>query len=218
VAASSREMFGSLFLIFASEIIRDQCSEEFVWPAISRAFRTNKNAYSALFDSIGQPAANCKDAMAAAARRLDLRNLIDRYGKQEYFDTLKLQIGFTFRGAKGRLPEWLDGFGQPTAIRILTGELQFTNITLESDDLRSSGKLSGSTVAVASPKHTSRRSWNPSPWVRPEWISPLIATAKLRLNRGVVSAAEGEAFDSTREASFANRSFAGSMHRSRFFI
>jgi len=199
VAASSREMFGSLFLIFASEIIRDQCSEEFVWPAISRAFRTNKNAYSALFDSIGQPAANCKDAMAAAARRLDLRNLIDRYGKQEYFDTLKLQIGFTFRGAKGRLPEWLDGFGQPTAIRILTGELQFTNITLESDGFKELWKTlrqyrrSGVSEADVTSVLES------SPWVRPEWISPLIATAKLRLNRGVVSAAEGEAFDSTRE-------------------
>jgi hypothetical protein len=106
--ASDREMFGALFLIFASEVIRDQCNEESMWPAISKRLRGNKSAYTVLFDANGQPSANCKDAIAAGARKLDLRNLIDRYGKQEYFDTLKLQIGFTFKGATNRpgAPIW----------------------------------------------------------------------------------------------------------------
>jgi hypothetical protein len=178
--ASDREMFGALFLIFASEVIRDQCNEESMWPAISKQLRANKNAYAVLFDANGQPSANCKDAIAAGARKLDLRNLIDRYGKQEYFDTLKLQIGFTFKGAINRLPDWLDGLGQPTAVRMLTGELQLDNLTVESSafaelwrtlrEYRRNRVSSAFATAVL----------ESSPWVRPEWIPDLIKSAKLR--------------------------------------
>ena len=59
--------------------------------------------------------------MAAGARKMQLRNLIDRSGKQEYFDTIQLQIGFTIKGALGRLPDWLDGLGFPTAVQMLLG-------------------------------------------------------------------------------------------------
>jgi hypothetical protein len=82
--------------------------------------KADKVSYPALFVA-GQPTTACKKAMAAGARRLSLRNLIDRYGAQEYFDTLKLQFGFTLRGSVRRLPEWLDGLGPPMAVRILTG-------------------------------------------------------------------------------------------------
>lgn len=35
--ASSREMFGALFLILASEIARDHCNEESLWPPIAES-------------------------------------------------------------------------------------------------------------------------------------------------------------------------------------
>jgi hypothetical protein len=190
LTASDREMFGALFLIFASEVIRDQCNEESMWPAISKPLRANKNAYTVLFDANGQPSANCKDAIAAGARKLDLRNLIDRYGKQEYFDTLKLQIGFTFKGATNRLPDWLDGLGQPTAVRMLTGELQLENLTVESSsfaelwttlrDYRRS-RVSGTFATDV---------LESSPWLRPEWIPELIKSAKLRPRTAPVESAE----------------------------
>src|SRR5262249_44757364 len=117
---SSREMFGALFLITASEVCRDRCGEDVIWPTVAAAFSINKTTHSVLFSN-QHPTEISKTAMAAGARRLGLRNLIERDGKQEYFDTLKLQIGFTFEGATRRLPEWLDGFGQTTAVKLLNG-------------------------------------------------------------------------------------------------
>jgi hypothetical protein len=46
--------------------------------------RTDTISFPALFVG-GQPTTACKNAVAAGSRRLRLRNLIDRYGAQEYF-------------------------------------------------------------------------------------------------------------------------------------
>ena len=37
--ASSREMFGALFLILSAEICRDRCGEDAVWPAVCKFSR-----------------------------------------------------------------------------------------------------------------------------------------------------------------------------------
>src|ERR1017187_5650863 len=118
--ASPQEMFGTLLLILASEVCRSNSNEDSVWPAVTAVLRADTISFPALFVA-GQPTTSCKNAIAAGARRVRLRNLIDRYGAQEYFDTLKLQFGFTLNGAVRKLPEWLDGIGQPIAVRILTG-------------------------------------------------------------------------------------------------
>ena len=90
-------MFGALFLILASEIGRDHCSEESLWPASPKdSGRTRRLTQFSLAND--HPTELCKIAMAAGVRKLQLRNLIDRSGKQEYFDTIKLQIGFTYQG------------------------------------------------------------------------------------------------------------------------
>ncbi len=125
-------MFGALFLILASEIGRDHCSEESLWPSIAEKFRTNKTTHSVLFGN-DHPTELCKIAMAAGVRKLQLRNLIDRSGKQEYFDTIKLQIGFTYKGALRRMPDWLDGLGSTTAVQTLLG----TDATVEDFDASS---------------------------------------------------------------------------------
>jgi hypothetical protein len=52
VTASSREMFGALFLILASEVCRERCSEDLVWPTIATAFIANKTTYSVLFATL----------------------------------------------------------------------------------------------------------------------------------------------------------------------
>jgi len=120
ITASNREMLGMLFLILASEICRDRCSDELIWPTIATAFAANRTTRAVLFAN-QQPTELCKIAMGAGARKLALRNLIEQDGKQEYFDTLKLQIGFTVQGAIRRMPEWLDGLGHTTAVKLLNG-------------------------------------------------------------------------------------------------
>ena len=103
-------------------------------PSAPRSRRTRKRRTACCTsDAAGQPTSSCKDAIAAGARRLEFRNLIDRYGTQEYFETLKLQVGFTLKGAARRLPEWLDGQGPPTAVQILNGsKSEFIELKLES--------------------------------------------------------------------------------------
>jgi len=180
VTASSREMFGALFLTFAAEVCRGQCGEESVWPTISEAFRRSKRTHAALFAN-REPTEVCKAAMAAGARRLRLRNLIDREGRQEYFDTLKLQIGFTLKGAIQRLPEWLSGVSQPTAVRILLGyeteagdlhSADFQNLWRSLKDYRRSRVSREYVFSVL----------ESSAWIHTAWISDLLGAATERYN------------------------------------
>jgi hypothetical protein len=178
VLASRQEMFGALLLILASEVCRANSSELAVWPAVTAVLKADTVSFPALFAG-GQPTSACKKAMAAGARRLKLRNLIDHYGAQEYFDTLKLQFGFTLRGAVRKLPQWLDGLGLPIAVRILTGgepeygdlkSSSFTDLWKALQDFRRSR------VSV---EYTSKL-LQESPWIRPEWTPELMRAAKLR--------------------------------------
>lgn len=178
VFASPQEMFGALLLTLASEVCRTSSNEDSVWPAVIAVLKADTVSFPALFVG-GQPTTACKNAMAAGARRLQMRNLIDRYGAQEYFDTLKLQFGFTLRGVLRKLPQWLDGLGVPIAVRILTG------VESGYGDLKS-----GSFTDLWKALHNFRRSRSSaedvsillraSPWIRPEWAPEVITVAKLR--------------------------------------
>lgn len=193
VTASSQEMFGALFLIFASETCRDCCNEESVWPAIRFTFKANKSTYGVLFDAGGQPTNACKDAMAAGARRLEFRNLIDRYGTQEYFETLKLQVGFTFKGAVRRLPEWLDGQGPPTAVQILSGsKFEFIDLKLESTSFTKLWKTLQDYRRNRVSEEYASALLESSPWVRKSWALDLLKAAKLRPTRTPISSAPTE--------------------------
>lgn len=179
VLASRQEMFGALLLVLASEICRANSNELAVWPAVTAVLKADKVSFPALFAG-GQPTSACKKAMAAGARRLKLRNLIDRYGTQEYFDTLKLQFGFTLRGAVRNLPQWLDGLAlAPIAVRILTGaepeygdlkSSSFTDLWEALQDFRRS-RVSVEYISEI---------LQASPWIRPEWTPELTRAAKLR--------------------------------------
>lgn len=181
VLASRQEMFGSLLLILASEVCRANSHESEVWPAVASVLKADTVSFPALFAG-GQPTTACKKAIVAGARKLKLRNLIDRYGAQEYFDTLKLQFGFTWRGAVRRLPEWLDGLGPPIAVRILAG------VEIEYEDLKSSsfGDL-WKTLQSFRRGRVSVEEANSlllmSPWILHEWVPELLRAAKLRPNR-----------------------------------
>jgi hypothetical protein len=174
-------MFGTLLLILASEICRDKASEDAVWPAVTSVLKKDAVTYRALFVA-GQPTELCKSAMAAGARQLNLRNVIHRYGTQEYFDTLKLQFGFTYRGAVRRLADWLDGLGVPIAVRVLTGsESEYCDLA--------SASFTELWSALRNFRHGDlaeeyvRALLQRSPWSRPEWSTELLKAAKLRAER-----------------------------------
>jgi hypothetical protein len=194
--ASSREMFGALFLILASEIGRDHCSEDSLWPGIAEGFRNNKTTHSVLFGN-DHPTELCKIAMAAGVRKLQLRNLIDRSGKQEYFDTIKLQIGFTIKGALRRLPDWLDGLGSTTAVQMLIG------IDTTSEDYDTSSPSFQHLWTTLREFRAGRVSHfaasqklGESPWVRAAWVNPLLEVAKLHRPRLVAISANDVSYES----------------------
>ncbi|HXI41951.1 MAG TPA: hypothetical protein VNH83_18350, partial [Bryobacteraceae bacterium] len=124
--------------------------------------------------------------------------MIDRYGAQEYFDTLKLQFGFTFKGAVRRLPEWLDGLGLPIAVKILSG------VEPEYSDLKSSSftelwkTLQQFRRGRVSEEYTSAI-LQASPWIRPQWTAQLLRAAKLRPNRTPSASITTEALDRLSE-------------------
>ena len=137
--------------------------------------------------------------MSEPIGKLQLRNLIDRSGKQEYFDTIKLQIGFTFKGALRRLPDWLDGLGSTTAVQMLNGV---------------AGAASADDPQIPSPSF--QRLWTAlrefrservshfaasqklceSPWIRAAWVSPLLEAAKLHRPRPVSISANDGSYES----------------------
>ncbi|HEY6343011.1 MAG TPA: hypothetical protein VIY49_16075 [Bryobacteraceae bacterium] len=149
-----------------------------MWPAISTVFRRNASVFSALFAN-GHPTEQCKLAIAAGARRLGLRNLIEREGLQEYFDTLKLQIGFTHRGATEHLPEWLNGAGQPMAVRILLGTEPDIG-GLQSAEFQELWRALGDYRRSRISKQNATSILQRSAWVRPTWIADLLEAAKAR--------------------------------------
>jgi hypothetical protein len=182
--ASSREMFGALFLILAGEICRDRCGEDAVWPAVSLVLKADSVSFPTLFVG-GQPTPACKVAMAAGARRLGLRNLIDRYGTQEYFDTLKLQFGFTLQGGRKRLSDWLDGLPSPIAVSILRGnEEEYTD--LQSESFRRLWKTLSEFRRGRVPEAYAMAALQESPWIRPSWTVEVLQAARRPASRPVV--------------------------------
>lgn len=197
VIASRREMFGAVLLIFCSELCRANSNEDAVWPTVTAVLQADRLNFPALFIG-GQPTVICKDALAAGARRLRLRSLIDRYGAQDYFDTLKLQFGFTRRGAARRLSDWLDGLGLPIAVRILTGvepeygdlmSPTFTDLWTALRDFRRN-RPSDSRIANV---------LDSSPWVRSDWVPELMAAASLWSDRAVALVSSREVPAASRE-------------------
>jgi hypothetical protein len=183
ITASSREMLGVLFLILASEIYRDLGSEDSAWPTIAEAFTVNKKTHALLFVN-QHPSELCKLALAAGVQKLKLRNLIESDGKQEYFDTLKLQVGFTLKGVTRRLPEWLDGFGCTTAIRILNGAVDNTSLVdLPSSSFQSLWKALREFRRGLRSRASVSAVLASSPWVRSAWALQILEVATLRLQR-----------------------------------
>jgi hypothetical protein len=176
-------MLGALFLILASEIYRDQGNEDSAWPTIAGAFTVNKKTHALLFVN-RHPSELCKLALAAGVQKLKLRNLIESDGKQDYFDTLKLQVGFTLKGIPRRLPEWLDGFGCTTAIRILNGALDDTALAdLPSSSFQSLWKALREFRRGLRSRASVSAVLASSPWVRSAWVPQMLEVATLRLQR-----------------------------------
>ena len=86
------EVMGCMLLLLASEAGRREASEGSLWPSVRRKFRP---AVESVLFIQGQPRDMLKDAMEAAARKLNLRHVYGHEGTQEYYVSVYLQFGFT---------------------------------------------------------------------------------------------------------------------------
>jgi len=174
-----RQMFGSLFICAGAEVCREESREDSVWPAIRSIFPESNALRHELFLSNGQPSPLIKDAIADAVRILNLRNAMDIEGAQQWFVTIKLQFGFTYRGAKNRLAEWLVSLGRPHAVHYLNGESEFSELASESFQSmwRALTQYRRGLIEETEARNTLQR----NPWVKAHWIDDLLKEAKAKI-------------------------------------
>lgn len=178
--AMARDKFAALLLVLGSERCRDHSRrEDAVWPVFNRSVAQSRPLWGELFHASGQPTWLLKAALMEAVRGLNLRNVGDQEGTQRWYATIKLQFGFTFRGAKARLAEWLVGLGTPDTIQRLcgTGDSQelasrsFQSLWTTLRQYRRGDVDESQAAAIL----------RSSPWVKTDWIDDLLAEARARI-------------------------------------
>lgn len=174
--ASPSEVVACLMLILGSETCRDEATEGAVWPYVRACLPP---IYEARVFPGKQPSSDFKDGLVQVTERLQLRRAIGWESSLEYFETVKLQFGFTFRGARRRLAEWIVGIGEPVAVQALRGanlghseseSSQFKHLWLALKHYR----------ANQLPEGEAREILEQSTWVRNDWIDDLLGQARSR--------------------------------------
>ena len=182
---------GSILLLFTAETARRQATEGILWATFPQV-QFPKSTLRLLYAN-GQPTRSYKDAVEAAARWLNLRHVFGIEGLQNWFDTVYLQFGFTYRGFVRSLPEWLTGQGGTQAIQhLLAGQMRSETFCALWDALRGFRR---SNIKLEQLKTILAR----NPWVLPEWTDELAtqATARIELGQGgeIVTAEAGDSFE-----------------------
>ena len=167
---------GMLLLLFTAEIARRKASEGFLWSIFQHDCFLTSTVH--VLYAGGQPTRAHKDALEGAARWLNLRHVFGIEGLQNWFDTVYLQFGFTYRGFIRRLPEWLVGQGRTQAIQhLLDGPMKSDTFRILWDDLRNFRRKNMRAEQLKS------RLAN-KPWILPEWIDELLTQAVARIELG----------------------------------
>ncbi|MFQ5885424.1 MAG: hypothetical protein ACE5IO_10040, partial [Thermoplasmata archaeon] len=175
-----RQMFGSLLICAGTEVCREERNEDSVWPAIRKILPESHALRQKLFLANGQPTSLTRDIIEDAVRALNLRHVMDIEGTQQWFVTIKLQFGFTYRGAKNRLAEWLVNIGRPVAVRyLLNEESEFPELTSESFQSlwRALTQYRRGLIEEVEVRATLQR----NPWIKAHWINDLLEEAKARI-------------------------------------
>ncbi len=167
---------GTLLLLLTAETARRKATEGILWATFPQECFA-KSTLRLLYVN-GQPTRAYKDAVESAARWLNLRHVFGIAGLQNWFDTVYLQFGFTYRGFMRRLPEWLVGQGRTQAMQhLLEGPMRCGTFSSLWDALRNyrrgNIKLERLKLAFAQ-----------NPWVLPEWFNELATQATARIELG----------------------------------
>lgn len=176
----SSKILGALLITLGSELCRSHSPEDAIWPTVRQLLPENHRLQRELFLPGGEPARLTRDAISEGARTLNLRHAMDLEGTQQWYETIKLQFGFTCRGARKRLAEWLVGLGAPISVRYLNGELEERK-ELQSDSFRSLWLALRQYRAGVRSEADVRSQLEKSFWIKPSWINDLLIEAKSRI-------------------------------------
>lgn len=167
---SFRAGLGGILLLWLAENARRNAAEGELWPFVALSHFEQPVAAELFRKS--QPSRFLREAMAAAARELNLRHALDGDSEQCWLDTVYLQFGFTWQGFKRCLPEWLSGQATTHAARELFaeehGSSSFRELWQALCDFRQ-GRITEDSLRELAVN---------SPWVLPEWTDELIAGAR----------------------------------------
>lgn len=171
------EAIGSMFLLLASETGRREASEGSLWSAVRRQV---PHSVERILFLQGQPREMLKDAMEVSARKLELRHVYGQDGTHEYYLSVYLQFGFTWKGL-ARLAHWLAGQGTSESVQHLTGgriaslrSASFLELWNGLRDFRKNNITEERTRALLAA----------SPWILPDWTDELLKQARERLELG----------------------------------
>jgi len=179
VVSMGGESVVGLLLCLGAETCRESGTEDSVWPIIRGLLPTSHPLKERLFLTNGQPSSLFRELIGNAVRSLNLRHVMDVEGTQQWFVTIKLQFGFTLRGAKSRLAEWLVGLGAPMAVLYLIGEPDSPD--LASDNFQSLWRTLRQYRKGWIEDDQCRTVLESSPWVKPHWLKDLLDEARSRI-------------------------------------
>jgi hypothetical protein len=178
--ALPRDQFAALLLALGSELCRSHSRrEDAVWPTLNRLIPRTLPLWQEAFHPNGQPTYLLRLAINEAVRALNLRNVIDVEGTQQWYVTVKLQFGFTLSGARVRLAEWLVGYNSPLAIQYLVGEAGSPEYASRS--FRSLWMALRQYRRSLINDEQAREVLGKSPWVKRAWIDDLLVEARARI-------------------------------------
>lgn len=164
------------FLLFCSEIAREDSIEGEVWPTIKSAL--GGPLREALFGQMVTPKVVIRDGTEDVCRMLRLRHVFGRDGEQAWLRTVFLQFGFTRRGIKN-VDRWL---ASPDHVPVAVDDL------LDS----SRGLMSGSFVSM----------WKTLQELRQQTITVDQAREKLKCNPWLRTDDQPQVFSAAQSSRF----------------
>ncbi|MDB6175036.1 MAG: hypothetical protein JWL59_4347 [Chthoniobacteraceae bacterium] len=170
-----RSRLGLVLLWLESETARRKASDGTLWPILSnrKIVPWNREIYSHLFDSSGNPTQEHRDLLRTAAEVYSLRRTFNVDEGQQWYRLIYLQFGFTHDDASRSLAQWLTSPNLPVSVKKLleakdAGAEAFKHLWSSLRMFRLNN-LNQATLE-------SRLRANP--WVLPEWSESLIRSAK----------------------------------------
>lgn len=174
-----QEALGCLLLLWMAETARRDAIEGELWPYVAGGYFSAD--VQSLFFTQGQPTQLLRELLKLAAERFNLRHALNEIGGMRWVNTVFQQFGFTRRGFRQRLPEWLAGQAPQNVQALLDGRQGSDSFRQLWQDLQAH-RLEQTTAGQLRLKLESNA------WLLPEWVDDVLALASASPNLPTIPA------------------------------